>query len=92
MFCTYTHETQTFHSDMRAPTYWAEAVTKRGGRAPPPLNVQLFDPLEPGLQKDAERRAATCADVYGSILLYWRQESDPEAVHGLEQCVFGHLE
>lgn len=50
MFCTYTHETHTFHSEMRAPTYWAEAVTKRGGRAPP-LNVQLFDPLEPGYKR-----------------------------------------
>lgn len=53
MFCTYTHETHTFHSEMRAPTYWAEAVTKRGGRAPPPplLNVQLLDPRESGYKR-----------------------------------------
>lgn len=86
MFCTYTHETHTFHSEMRAPTYWAEAVTKRGGRAPPPLNVQLFDPLESGYTRMLSGVAATYAVVNGSIPLYWRQESDSDAVYGLEEC------
>lgn len=45
-----------------------------------------------GIQKDAERRAATYAVVNGCILLYWRRQSDSEAVHGLKQCVFCHLE
>lgn len=34
---------------MWALTYWAEAVTKRGGRVL--LNVQLFDSLEPGYKR-----------------------------------------
>lgn len=38
-----------FHPEMRALTYWAEAVTKRGGRVL--LNVQLFDSLEPGYKR-----------------------------------------
>ena len=35
---------------MWALTYWAEAVTKRGGRVLL-LNVQLFDSLEPGYKR-----------------------------------------
>lgn len=34
---------------MWALTYWAEAVTKRGGRVP--LSVQLFDSLELGYKR-----------------------------------------
>lgn len=38
-----------FHPEMWARTYWAEAVTKRGGRVL--LNVQLFDSLERGYKR-----------------------------------------
>lgn len=45
MFCNHTRRAYMFHHAMLALTYWAEAVTKRGGRVL--LSVQLFDSLEP---------------------------------------------
>lgn len=44
------------------------------------------------IQKDAERGTAPYAVVNGSILLYWRQYSDSDAVHGAEQRSYLNLE
>lgn len=49
MFCYPTETPSIFHVEIWPLTYWAEAVTKRGGRVL--LSVQLFDSLEPGYKR-----------------------------------------